>query len=166
MSLIGLGESNLEGNSGRLFEVQVDLDPAFSFVPAELLAKCRDLVESYHAIHGYTGFPDMVWDCDARDFIASQAGLSRAFKKACKSKEAKRAKSSYLEIGTLIVSLEILARDFVGWGERYPTAQRKAKMLMSGALLGERNWLMDRYLYPTTTGPQLGGELAWSGGFK
>jgi hypothetical protein len=33
----------------------------FVFLPLELSGKCRTLIESYHAMHGFAGLPDMLW---------------------------------------------------------------------------------------------------------
>jgi len=57
----------------------------FSFVPGELDAKCRSLIESFHDMYGYVGLPDMLWLSDARDVIESHEGLAQLFKKASRS---------------------------------------------------------------------------------
>jgi len=41
-----------------------------------------------------------------------------------------------------------LARDFAGWGSRFPTAKREAEKLLGDYLQRQRVWLMDLYLYP------------------
>ena len=55
----------------------------------------------------------------------------------------------FLLIATVVVSLETLARDFAGWGKRYPNMKREAERLLGGFPLRERVWLMDMYLYPS-----------------
>ena len=79
-------ETRMAGGSG--------IDVNFSFVPSELAAKCRSLVESFHGTHGYVGLPDMLWLSDARDIIERHADLAQLFKKASKSRGAKRANDS------------------------------------------------------------------------
>jgi hypothetical protein len=119
----------------------------FRFVPRELLNKCRKLIESYHAIYGYAGLPDMLWLSDARDVIECDRGLTELFRGASRSRGAKRANDAFLAIATVVVSLEVLTRDFAGWGKRFPAARRQAQ-----TLLGERQQhacLMDLYLYPS-----------------
>jgi hypothetical protein len=124
------------------------ISPAFRFIPHELVIKCRALIESYHAVYGYVGLPDMLWLSDARDIIESHNDLSRAFTRAAKSRGAKRANDSFLLIATTIVSLEILARDFSGWGKRFPAAKHQAETMLGDLLQLRRTWLMDLYLFP------------------
>jgi hypothetical protein len=120
----------------------------FGFVPDELAAKCRSLIESFHGMYGYVGLPDMLWLSDARDVIECHDDLAKAFKRASKSRGAKRANDSFLHIATAIVSLEVLARDFAGWGKRFPAAKREAEKLLGDSQERRRSWLMDLYLFP------------------
>jgi hypothetical protein len=124
------------------------ISTSFRFVPRELALKCRKLIESYHAIYGYVGLPDMLWLSDARDIIESHRDLLRVFKKASKARGAKRANASFLSIATTIVSLEVLARDFSGWGKRFPAAKREAEKVLGELPQLRRTWLMDLYLFP------------------
>jgi len=121
----------------------------FRFLPGELAVKCRALIESYHEMLGYGCLPDMLWHSDARNFVESDRELAQLFKNASKSRCAKRANDSLLLIATVVLSLEALARDFAGWGKRFPIAKREAERLLGGCLLRERVWLMDMYLYPS-----------------
>ena len=106
---------------------------SFRFIPRELAIKCRRLIESYHAIYGYVGLPDMLWLSDARDIIERDRELTRIFKRAARSRAAKRANNSFLHIATTIVSLEVLARDFSGWGKRFPAAKCEAEKILEPA---------------------------------
>ena len=63
----------------------------FGFLPADLSGKCRALIESYHAMHGFGGLPDMLWMSEARDIIEGDRDLTLAFTRACRSRGAKRA---------------------------------------------------------------------------
>jgi hypothetical protein len=119
----------------------------FSFIPVELAAKCRSLVESFHGMYGYIGLPDMLWLSDAREIIECDDDLAQMFRNASRSRGAKRANESFLIIATAIVSAEVLARDFAGWGKRFPAAKREADKLLAG-FPQRRAWLMDLYLYP------------------
>jgi hypothetical protein len=74
----------------------------FRFVPKELATKCRRLIESYHAMHGFGCLPDMLWHSDARDVIECHHDLMQAFKTASKSRCAKRANDSLLTVATII----------------------------------------------------------------
>src|ERR1700727_1246313 len=126
------------------------LASSFRFIPRELATKCRRLIESYHAIYGYVGLPDMLWLSDARDIIERDRELTRIFKRAARSRAAKRANDSFLHIATTIVSLEVLARDFSGWGKRFPAAKGEADKMLAGCPLVRRAWLMDLYLFRPT----------------
>jgi len=133
----------------------------FRFLPGELVVKCRALIDSYHEMLGYGCLPDMLWQSDARDIIECDRELARLFKSASKSRRAKRANDSFRLIATVVVSLETLARDFAGWGKRYPNTKREAERLFGGLPLRERVWLMDMYLYPSLSiHRELAGALA------
>jgi len=121
---------------------------SFRFIPRELAIKCRRLIESYHAIYGYVGLPDMLWLSDARDIIERDRELTRIFARAARSRAAKRANDSFLHIATTIVSLEVLARDFSGWGKRFPAAKREAEKVLERLPQLRRTWLMDLYFFP------------------
>ena len=121
----------------------------FRFLPSELAVKCRALIESYHEMLGYGCLPDMLWHSGARDIIACDHELERLFKSASKSRCAKRANDAFRLIATVVVSLETVARDFAGWGKRFPNTKRDAERLLGGCPLRERVWLMDMYLYPS-----------------
>jgi hypothetical protein len=73
----------------------------------------------------------------------------QVFKNASKSRSAKRANDSFLLIAIAIVSLEVLARDFSGWGRRFPGAKRKAEAMFADFSPRQRVWFMDKYLYPS-----------------
>jgi hypothetical protein len=148
MSLIGETLSGLTAEAATEAEPSAAAIPGFRFVPAELADKCRRLIESYHAIYGYAGLPDMLWLSDARDVIECHRELMNTFKKASKSRGAKRANDAFLFIATVVVSLEVLARDFSGWGKRFPAAKREAEKVLGELPPRQRSWLMDLYLYP------------------
>ena len=139
------------------------LSSNFRFVPRELAGKCRQLIESYHAIYGYVGLPDMLWLSDARDVIECHRDLTRIFKKASKAQAARRANDLFLLIATTIVSIEVLARDFSGWGKRFPAAKREAEKVLGGLPQLRRTWLMDLYLFPPLgIRREFAETLAWS----
>ena len=151
--------SSLTGKGNGGMDVARDLHPdgrasdqrlLFQFVPRELAARCRELIESFHGIHGYAGLPDMLWLSDARDVIECDRELTEIFQKASRSRGAKRANDSLVFIAAVIVSLEVLARDFAGWGTRFPIAQREAEKLLGYFPLRRYRFLMDFYLYPAS----------------
>jgi hypothetical protein len=148
MSLMGDRSSETRGDAATPTDVGNKIDWQFSFVPGELAVKCRSLIESFHGMYGYVGLPDMLWLSDARDIIECHEDLAHVFKKASRSRGAKRANDSFLMIATAIVAVEVLARDFAGWGKRFPSAKREADKLFGDFTQHQRVWLMDLYLYP------------------
>jgi hypothetical protein len=157
MPLIGDDAAKAEEDAAQQGNTGLNINSNFRFVPAELTGKCRSLIESFHAMYGYVGLPDMMWLSDARNIIECHSDLAQMFKKASRSRGAKRANDSFLLIATEIVSLEVLARDFAGWGKRFPKAKQEAEKLLGDFALQRRTWLMDLYLYPP---PGVRRELA------
>lgn len=115
----------------------------FSFVPEELAVKCDSLIESYHAMYGYFCLADMLWHSDAREFINRHEELQRIIKDASKNRSAKRTNNSLQAVAALIVALELLVRDFAGWGTQFPDAQQEAKKLLDASPFRPRVWLMN-----------------------
>jgi hypothetical protein len=148
MSLINEPTIEAVKDAGRQAAVGVSAASSLRFVPRELAVKCRKLVDSYHAMHNYACLPDMLWHSDARDIIECHRDLTKIFKNASKTRCAKRANDAFLLIATVIVSVEVLARDFAGWGKRFPSAKREAERLLADFPPRQRRWLLDMYLYP------------------
>jgi hypothetical protein len=160
MSLIGEAVGDAETDAGPKADAGADTGPTFRFVPRELAGKSRTLIESYHAIHGYGCLPDLLWHSGARDVIECNRDLAQIFRSASKSRGAKRANDSLLLIATVIFSIEALARDFAGWGKRFPAAKREAEKLLGEAPTTQHVWFMDMYLYPS-----LGIHREWASEF-
>jgi hypothetical protein len=76
---------------------------------------------------------------DTRDIIEDHRDLARIFKKA--------SNDGFLLIATTILSVELLARDFSGWGKRFPAARCKAEKVLNNSPQPRRTWLMDLYLF-------------------
>ena len=138
-------------------EVAVGADDAanltsdFSFLPIDLSGKCRTLIESYHEMHGFSGLPDMLWTSEARDIIESDRDLTLAFRRACRSRGARRANETFIAIAAIVMSVEVLARDFAGWGKQFPNAKSRAEKILGEPPSGPRITLMDLYLFPSLT---------------
>jgi hypothetical protein len=161
---MSLTESTAEDASGNL-DVRTNAGfpktSEFRFIPRELAAKSRRMIESYHGIYGYGCLPDLLWHSDARDIIECNHELTQIFKSASKSRGAKRANESLLLIATVIFSVETLSRDFAGWGKRFPTAKREAERMLDDIALRPRVWFMDGYLYPSINSHrELASEIA------
>jgi len=58
----------------------------------------------------------------------------------------KKALKGYILIITVLLSLEVLASDFAGWGRRFPMAKRMATAVLSKYLPTARTRLLDYYL--------------------
>lgn len=97
----------------------------FQFLPKELTARCSQLIKAHHSTNGYWDLPDLLWHEETREFIAKQANLQLVFRGASTTRRAKKAIEGYALIITVILSLEVLASDFAGWGRRFPVAKRK-----------------------------------------
>ncbi len=148
MSLIDDATTDAGDSAGTQAQDRPGASSNFGFVPKELAGRCRALIESYHAMHGYGCLPDMLWQSDAHNFIERRDDLRRIFKDAAKSRRAKPANEWLTFIATTVVSLEALARDFAGWGKRFPAAKQQAERLLGDYPLGRHIWFMDLYLYP------------------
>jgi hypothetical protein len=116
------------------------------FLPRLLTDNCRRLIESYHGIHGYACLPDILWRAEVRDFVEINDDLRRMYRKASITRSARKANTSYILIASALLSLEILAGDFLGWGTRFPGAKRRAAYLLSEHLPASREVLKDVYL--------------------
>jgi hypothetical protein len=148
-------------DTGSPSDAGVGATANFRFLPSELAVKCRALIETFHEMLGYGCLPDMLWHSDARDIFECDRELAQLFRNASKSRCAKRTNDSLLLIATIVISLEALARDFAGWGKRFPDAKREAERLFGGFPLQRRIWLMDMYLYPSLSiHRELAGALA------
>jgi hypothetical protein len=142
------GDNTAPAKTAAKAPTPATLDTDFSFVPKSLAMKCRQLIETYHAMNGYACLPDMLWQPELRDFIEKHKDFQQIFKRACTARSAKRANEGFLLIATIILSLEVLARDFASWSAKYPAARRRAHAILQEYTLNSRTWLMDRYLYP------------------
>jgi hypothetical protein len=119
-----------------------------SFLPANLAAQCRSLIESYHEVHGFACLPDVLWKFRLGPFIERQPELRLFLKKASTSRSAKKSNEGFVQIATVILSLEILASSFAGWSAIYPEAGETARAVLKRNGRGPHMPLMEFYLYP------------------
>jgi hypothetical protein len=122
-------------------------DVDLCFLPGALTERSRQLIRSYHRVHGHAKLADLLWHPETREFIALHRDLGPTFRKASLSRSAKRANECYVLVATILFSLEVLANDFAGWGKRFPLARLKADSILREHLPNARTWLMDFYLY-------------------
>jgi len=120
----------------------------FSFLPKALVDRCRPFINRYHELNGYSCLPDILWQPQVRNFIDSSPRLQRLFKASSSSRSAKKANEGLVFVATVILSTEILASGFAGWGARYPAARRQAQSMIAKHIQGTRAPLIERYLYP------------------
>lgn len=118
------------------------------FVPASLAKQCRNLIESYHSIHGYAALPDLLWKSGLGPFIEAHPELRQLLKTASTSRSAKKSNDGFVKIATAILSFEILASSFAGWAARYPEAGHIACSLLQPQASTQQMPLMAFYLYP------------------
>lgn len=128
----------------------------FDFVPETLRAQCRNLVRTYHAMHGCACLPDMLWKSGLREFIDRHRNLRDALRKASTVRSARTANELFAAIATEILSLEVLAREYANWSTVLPAAKLLATELLERDTPPARTWLMAHYLYP----PRFGSPAA------
>jgi hypothetical protein len=123
-----------------------DID--LNFLPVDLKTQCRNLIESYHDVHGYACLPDMLWRARLGPFIERHREFRQRLRKASTTRSAKKSNQGFVEIATAILSLEILASSFAGWSALYPDAGAQALTILKRQSGGSPTPLMDFYLYP------------------
>lgn len=121
---------------------------SFPFVPDALRAQCRNLVQTYHAMHGHACLPDMLWKAGLHGFIAAHANLRDALRKASTARSARIANALFAALATEILALEVLAREYASWSASLPAAKLRAMELLERGTPPARTWLMAYYLYP------------------
>jgi len=120
----------------------------FNLLPSTLAAQCRSLIESYHEVHGFACLPDILWKSRLGPFIQRHRELRQSLRKASTTRSAKKSHDGFVRIATTILSLEILASSFAGWGAIYPEAAELARELLKRNGNGQHMPLMEFYLYP------------------
>jgi hypothetical protein len=120
----------------------------FSFVPDTLRSQCRNLIQTFHAMHGYSCLPNILWKAGLSGFIEKHPNLREALRKASTTRSARTANGLFVTIATEVLSLEVLAREYANWSAILPEAKLKAIELLDQSTQGPRTWLMEHYLYP------------------
>lgn len=120
----------------------------FDFIPATLRAQCRSLIQTFHAMHGYSCLPDMLWKAGLSGFIEKHRNLNEVLRKASTTRSARTANDLFVAIATEILSLEVLAREYASWSAVLPSAKILAVELLDQSTPSSRIWLMEHYLYP------------------
>ena len=132
------------GKVARHDDTEFDL----TFLPETLTRQCRSLIESYHEVHGFTSLPNILWQFRMGPLIERHAELRRLLRRASTTRSAKKANEGFVQIATMILSLEILASSFAGWSAIYPAAGATARDILQRSAHGPHMALMDFYLYP------------------
>ena len=122
--------------------------PDFGFVPQNLRSQCQNLIESYHGLHGYSCLPDILWRAGLGPFIETHREFRQLLRKASTTRSAKKSHEGFAQIATTLLSLEILASNFAGWGTIYPQAASVAKSILKRHARLSSTPLMESYLYP------------------
>ena len=126
----------------------VDVDVDFSFLPQNLRCQCRNLIEGYHGLHGYGSLPDILWRAGLGPFIETNPEFRQLLRKASTTRSAKKSSEGFAQIATTLLSLEILASNFAGWGTLHSRAASAAKSILRHNASHFQNPLMESYLYP------------------
>lgn len=116
--------------------------------PTVLMEKCADLIEAYHAVHGFALLPNMLWKYRMGPVIERHRDLQTLLREASTTRSAKKANKGFVKIATTILSLEVLASDFAGWSLIYPSAAITARGLLRRDSREPPTPLLDFYLYP------------------
>jgi hypothetical protein len=132
------------GTTDRLENFDFD----FGFLPGHLVTQCRSLIESYHEVHGFACLPDILWKSRLGPFIERHRELRLFLRKASTTRSAKKSHEGFVKIATTILSLEILASSFAGWGAIYAEAAEIAREILKRNGSGQHMPLMEFYLYP------------------
>jgi hypothetical protein len=136
-------------------KIAVERDPTdrlenldFNFLPKTLVTQCRNLIESYHDVHGFACLPDILWKSRLGPFIERHRELRQFLRKASTTRSAKKSHEGFVRIATTILSLEILASSFAGWGAIFPESAEFAREILKRNGGGQHMPLMEFYLYP------------------
>ena len=120
------------------------------FLPESLVKQCRNVIESYHASHGYFCLPDILWKSRLGPLIEGDPTLGPLLRRASTARRAKKANECFVTIATTILSMEILASNIAGWSSLYPAAGEKARgFLLKRNTLNPQTPLLDYYVYPS-----------------
>ncbi len=119
-----------------------------NFLPKDLTRQCRSLIESYHEVHGFACLPDILWKSRLGPLIEHHSELRQSLRKASTTRSAKTSHECFVQIATTILSIEILASSFAGWGAIYPEAAEFAREILKRNSGGSHMPLMEFYLYP------------------
>jgi hypothetical protein len=120
----------------------------FGFLPEILITQCRALIQGYHDVHGFACLPDILWKSRLQPLIEQSRELNQVLRKASTARRAKKANQGFVQIAATILSLEILASSFSGWGVIYPEACALARAILNRHGRSPQTPLMDFYLYP------------------
>jgi len=135
----GAGEDRLADRTGS---------PDFGFLPQNLSAQCRSLIEGYHDLHGYSCLPDILWKAGLGPFIETHREFRQLLRKASTTRSAKKSNEGFMQIATTLLALEILTSNFAGWGTIFPQAALTAKSILKRHARAAHTPLMESYLYP------------------
>jgi hypothetical protein len=140
--------AEVENGAGQpaLADTIENFDPGF--LPDRLAVQCRNLIETYHELHGYACLPDMLWKARLGPFIETHREFRQLLRKASTTRSAKKSNNGFVRIATTILSLEILASSFAGWSAIYPGAGSMARAILKRNGRSPHMPLMEFYLYP------------------
>jgi hypothetical protein len=139
---VGTAIDRVSNDAGQIESIDL------CFLPGNLTRQCRSLIESYHEVHGFACLPDVLWKSRLGPFIEKHKDLRQFLRRASTTRSAKKANEGFVLIATTILSLEVLASSFAGWGAIYPDAADAARLILKRNAGGPHTPLMEFYLYP------------------
>jgi hypothetical protein len=142
------GAAQAAGGGNDVALSNIGNSPDFGFLPQNLRTQCRSLIESYHGLHGFGSLPDILWKAGLGPFIETHREFRLLLRKASTTRSAKKSSEGFTQIATTLLSLEILAGNFAGWGTIYPHAASTAKSILKRHTRLSHMPLMESYLYP------------------
>ena len=118
----------------------------FPWVPKDLIVRTELLVEAHHEKFGYAELSTILWHKETMVFIYMYGDLIDLLSSGNAANTEKERNGFFRMIAAIILSFEMLADDFAGWGEACPGSRVEAEDLLQKNLPNARTRLLDTYL--------------------
>jgi hypothetical protein len=118
----------------------------FEWFPAKLLEMWVIGVKDKHEKHGWGSMPGILWDVDTMTFFGCYKGTFEMLKKATHSWRPSKRHEYQTYLASIVLAIECLGCDFVGWGTKYPTAKQQADEILDKYFVSNRTRLLDVYM--------------------
>jgi hypothetical protein len=118
----------------------------FEWVPDELLILMIRFLKTKHEKDGWGSIHGNLWNQDTMVFIGCSKGLMEMLTVATKSWRSNKRHEAQTYLVSIVLAIEVLGSNFVGWGDRYPEAKRKADEILNESFTANRTRLLDIYM--------------------